>query len=332
MSRLARWRTPIAFAMLILVVLWVGQNGYRQDLAILMVTYGLISLGLYSHYIMGNSMSVAYNAYVAIGGYALGILCVRTDLSMFLALPIGIVISAAVAVLLGLTTYKLSGFYLAAVTLLFGEAFAAWLVDSTGITGGASGVTLTRELTVFGSEVTRQHLVIAALATLFLAAWGLDRLRTSPFGIALRAKGDAPRAVESSGVSTRALTLVSLGIGAALGAVAGWYFAAVNLSMLPESVPLSVAFVALFIPFLGGYRSPWGAVVGAVVVTELTFNLTWFQDTGTLAFAVAVLVVLIFARRGLLGLLGDVLARAAGLVRREGPLPKEGRDHVQPSA
>ncbi|MFI0406019.1 branched-chain amino acid ABC transporter permease [Actinomadura sp. 3N508] len=326
MSGLSRWRTPIAFLLLILVALWVGQDGYRQDLAILMVTYGLISLGLYSHYIMGNSMSVAYNAYVAIGGYALGILCVRTDVSLFLALPIGIVISAVVAVLLGLTTHKLSGFYLAAVTLLFGEAFAAWLVDSTGFTGGPAGVTLDRGLTVFGHEATRQHLVIAALVTLFLAAWGLDRLRTSPFGIALRAKGDAVRAVESSGVSTRALTLISLGIGAALGSVAGWYFAAVNLSMLPESVPLSFAFVALFIPFLGGYRSPWGAVVGALIVTELTFNLTWFQDTGTLAFAVAVLLVLIFARRGLLGLLGDVLTR---LPRPGG---KKGRDHAESGA
>ncbi|WP_326643608.1 branched-chain amino acid ABC transporter permease [Streptosporangium sp. NBC_01755] len=326
MSRLSRWRTPIAFAVLMLVVVWVGQNGYRQDLAILMVTYGMISLGLYSHYIMGNSMSVAYNAYVAIGGYALGILCVRTNLSLFLALPIGIVISAAVAVLLGLTTYKLSGFYLAAVTLLFGEAFTAWLVDSTDLTGGPAGVVLTRGLTVFGHEVTRQQLVVAALLTLFLAAWGLDRLRTSPFGIALRAKGEAARAVESSGVSTRALTLISLGIGAALGSVGGWYFAAVNLSMLPESVPLSVAFVALFIPFLGGYQSPWGSVAGAVIVTQLTFNLTWFQDTGTLAFAVAVLLVLIFARRGLLGLLDDVLAGLTRLGR------KEGRDHVQPGA
>lgn len=323
-ASLLRWKTPVAFLLMLLALFWVGDDGYRQDLAILTVTYGLISLGLYSHFIMGNSLSIAYNAYVAIGGYAMGILCVRTDLSLVLALPIGIVVSAAVAIGLGLTTHKLSGFYLAAVTLLFGEAFEAWLVDSTGFTGGPSGLALDRPLMVFGHEVTRGEVVIAAVVVLFLTAWALDRLRIAPFGIALRAKGEAARAVESSGISTRALTLLSLGLGAAMGSVAGWFFAAANLSILPESVPLSVAFIAVFIPFLGGDRSPWGAVLGAVIVTQLTFNLTFFQDTGTLAFAVAVLLVLVLAPRGLLGLLSSAWKLIRGLAVRS----QTGAGHV----
>ncbi|RGC66155.1 leucine/isoleucine/valine transporter permease subunit [Micromonospora sp. MW-13] len=308
----------ISGALLILAITWVGTDGYRQDLAVLTVTYGLIGLGLYSHFIMGDSLSIAYNAYAAIGGYALGLVATRTGWPLLVSLPLGIVAAVLISVLLGLATRRLNGFYLAAVTLLFSEAFQAWLIDADGVTGGAEGVILTRSISVFGAELGRDQIVVIALVLMWLIALLLSRLRRSPFGVALRAKAQASVAVEAAGVPVTALTLISLSIGAAIGSLAGAVFTTANLSILPESIPVSVAFLAVFIPFLGGRSSPWGVVIGALLVTELTFNLNFFQGSGTLLFAVAVVAVLIFAPEGLIGLARDLTGRLVGAVNRGG--------------
>lgn len=309
----------VSLVALLLAIGWVGTDGYRQDLAILTVTYGLIGLGLYSHFVMGDSLSIAYNAYAAIGGYSLGLIAARTGWPLLVSVPLGIVVAVVIAVLLGLATRRLSGFYLAAVTLLFGEAFQAWLIDADGFTGGAEGVIVTRPTVVFGIEFDRDRIVVVALVTLWLVAIAMSRLRRSPYGVALRAKGQAAVAVEAAGVPVNLLTLISLGIGGAIGAIAGSIFTAANLSILPESIPLSVAFLAVFIPFLGGRSSPWGVVIGALLVTQLTFNLNFFQGSGTLLFAVAVVAVLIFAPEGLIGLGRGLLVRADALRRRRAP-------------
>ncbi|WP_405105504.1 branched-chain amino acid ABC transporter permease [Micromonospora sp. NBC_01405] len=308
----------ISGVLLILAITWVGTDGYRQDLAVLTVTYGLIGLGLYSHFIMGDSLSIAYNAYAAIGGYALGLVAARTGWPLLVSLPLGIAAAVLISVLLGLATRRLNGFYLAAVTLLFSEAFQAWLVDADGVTGGAEGVILTRSLSVFGAELDRDRIVVIALVLMWLIALLLSRLRRSPFGVTLRAKAQAAVAVEAAGVPVTALTLISLGIGAAIGSLAGAVFTTANLSILPESIPVSVAFIAVFIPFLGGRSSPWGVVIGALLVTQLTFNLNFFQGSGTLLFAVAVVAVLIFAPEGLIGLARSLTGRLVGAVNRGG--------------
>ncbi|MEV4141269.1 branched-chain amino acid ABC transporter permease [Dactylosporangium sp. NPDC049742] len=305
-------------ALLVLAITWVGTDGYRQDLAVLTVTYGLIGLGLYSHFIMGDSLSIAYNAYAAIGGYAMGLVATRTGWPLLVSLPLGIVAAVLISVALGLATRRLNGFYLAAVTLLFGEAFQAWLIDAHDVTGGAEGVILTRSISVFGAQLGRDEIVIVALVLMWLITLLLSRLRRSPFGVALRAKGQAAVAVEAAGVPVTALTLISLSIGAAIGSLAGAVFTTANLSILPESIPLSVAFLAVFIPFLGGRSSPWGVVIGALLVTQLTFNLNFFQGSGTLLFAVAVVAVLIFAPEGLIGVARGLTGRLVGAVNRGG--------------
>jgi branched-chain amino acid transport system permease protein len=120
-----------------LILLWVGFDGYRQTLVTTTATYALIALGMYVPYLMAGSLSMAYGAYAGIGGYAVGLLSTKTGLPLALAWLIGPLVAAAVAVVLGLVTRRLSGFFLAAVTLLFGMAFSAWLVDAEGISGGS---------------------------------------------------------------------------------------------------------------------------------------------------------------------------------------------------
>jgi branched-chain amino acid transport system permease protein len=302
LSQRRRWvETLSTLVLALLAIAYVRGNVYLEDVAILVATYSMIALGLYVPFIMGGALSMSYNAYLGIGAYAVAVIASKTGLGFGWALPIGMVLSAGVAVLLGLATRRLSGFFLASVTVLFGIAFTTWLIDSGGLTGGGAGIPAFPNPVVFGLKLDHTILVSVAVLLVWVVAVLLTRLRRSPFGVAVRASRRASVAVEASGIRISAIVLVSLALGAIIASLGGSMFALVNNSVIPESFAIDIVFLTVFTPLLGGQDTPWGAVLGAFLVVLFTFELTMFKETGTLLFALAVLVVLVAAPRGLLG-------------------------------
>jgi branched-chain amino acid transport system permease protein len=152
--------------------------------------------------------------------------------------------------------------------------------------------------------MTRSDLVYALLVLVLLTGILVDRLRKSSFGLAQRAARDVPVAVEAAGVRVPTLNLVALALGGALASLGGSVFVVFNQAINPETFTLSIVFLALFMPLLGGQSTAWGAVVGALLVVQFTFNLEAMAETGTLMFTLAVFVVLLVAPKGVLGYLG----------------------------
>lgn len=300
-------RVPGSFGLLcgvvgaVLILLWVGGDGYRQTLITTTATYALIALGMYVPYLMAGSLSMAYGAYAGIGGYAVGLLSARTGLPIVLAWIAGPVVAAAVAVLLGLATRRLSGFFLAAVTLLFGMAFTALLVDAEGLSGGSGGIGSLRKLDLFGWQPSHYEVVIGSVVIVCAIAFLLDRLRMSPWGVIVRTMRDAPRAVEAAGVRVPVMNLVALALGAGIAAVGGGLFTYSAGSVTPDTFTLNLVFLAIFMPLIGGSMTPWGAVLGAVIAVELTLNFPVIQTSGTLILALGVLVILLLAPQGVIG-------------------------------
>ena len=94
--RAPRGWQPLALAAAAAVVLlvWVGSNGYRQDLGVLAATYALIALGMYVPFVMAGSLSLAYSAYAGIGAYAVGVVSRDTGWPLWVAWLVAPVISA----------------------------------------------------------------------------------------------------------------------------------------------------------------------------------------------------------------------------------------------
>jgi branched-chain amino acid transport system permease protein len=300
--RASAWIEPIlTLALALVAVFAVRGNPYLEAVALLTCTYAFIALGMYLPFIMGGALSMAYNAYLGVGAYALALIATQTGWSLAWSLPIGMLIAAATAVVLGLATRRLSGFYLAAVTLLFGIAFTTWLIDAESVTGGSGGIQGLRVPSLSGSPMSNSTLVSVTILVVWLVALALSRLRNSPFGVAVRASRRAAIAVESCGIRVSTLTLVSLALGAMVASIGGSLFAVVNHAILPESFAVDLVFLCIFMPLLGGQDRPWGAVLGAILVVTFTFQLTFFKETGSLFFSLAVLLVLVAAPRGVLG-------------------------------
>lgn len=321
----ARWRgrswSEAGFTALVvlLVVLWMGDNDYRASTVVLTAMYALTALGMYVPFMMGGWLSVAYSAYLAAGAYAVAIVGNFTSLPLILAFLLAFAASAIMAAVLGYLTRRISGFYLAAVTLLFAIAFQSWLRSGSGIPGGTATISGLREARLGGVVLETRGLALVALVVSWLVAILLSRLRRSTLGIAVRAQREAPLAVEASGVSITVLKLVTLAAGAGIASVGGGLFALSNRAIDPDAITLDIVFLATFMPLLGGGASPWGAVVGAVLITEFTFNLPIVGDSGSLLFALLMLLVLVLAPQGLLGVAASLARWARALFERWGP-------------
>lgn len=308
-----RWEVASTVIAAGLFILFGIRNGHSTDLAFLVICYGFLALGMYVAFNLCGSLSMGYNAYFAVGAYSVAVLWDRAPEWIWLSLPLALVISAILAGILGYLTRKLSGFHLAVATLMFGIATQRWLVNTTDLTGGANGLGGFGAPDIFGIGTGRQQLLVMATIVVWLVAFGISLIRGSAVGIAWRVQRESSIAAESSGVSTIWMRLLALMIGASIASIGGIVLSLANGFVVPESFPVSVVFLVLFMPLLGGTGSPWGALVGAAIVVFLTVGFTSFDMPGALTFALFTLVVLIVAPKGILGVAGQVLDRVKGV-------------------
>lgn len=293
----------------VVLLSWAGGDLYRGSLLITFLTYALIALGMYVPFVLAGSLSLAYSAYAATGAYAVAICSHSRGWPLWVGMLIAPPVAAVVAVLLGAVTRRLSGFYLGAVTLLFAEAFIQLLGHLT-VTGGATGIVNLPVLSFGGWEPSEQQMVLMASILTVVVTFALDRLRRAPWGVIVRISNEVPIAVDTAGVSVATLNLVALGIGAAIASLGGAIFTAYNGAVNPDTFGVNVIFLAIFMPLIGGVVSPWGCVLGAAIVVDLTLNVDALSSSGTLLVALCVLVILVVFPRGLLGFVLSLGRRA----------------------
>lgn len=284
------------------VLIWVGANGYRQTLLVTAATYSLIALGMYVPFVLAGSLSLAYGAYASIGGYSVALISTKTGAPLWVGWLVGPLVAAVAAAILGLATRRLSGFYLVAVTLLFSEAFQHYMSNSS-LAGGDAGLARFRALDLFGWHPSFNDLIVVTAVLVCVVAFLLNRLRLSPWGMVVRSMREVPAAVEAAGARVPTLSLVALAIGAGVGALGGALFTQMVGSIQPGTFTLNIVFLAIFMPIIGGSGTPWGAVLGALIVVELTLNLPSLHTSGTLLVALGVLAIMLLAPKGVLGYL-----------------------------
>ena len=105
------------------------------------------------------------------------------------------------------------------------------------------------------------------------------------------------------------MKLVALGIGGAIAAFGGAIFTTATSVITPDTYTLNVIFLTIFMSLLGGQGTPWGPILGAALVVELTFNVPFLEASGTLLVAVVVLGVMLVAPTGVLGMLNSARLR-----------------------
>ena len=222
------------------------------------------------HFMMGPGglHSFGHAAYFGLGAYAAALVLTRLHLPMELALLIAPFCAAAGAVLFGWFCVRLSGVYLAMLTLAFAQIVWAIIFQWDDVTGGSNGLVGIWPADWAASPTAFYYLALAASVTGVLL---LRRALFAPFGFALRAGRDSPLRAEAIGIDVKRMQWGAFAIAGWFCGLAGALFAFSKGSISPEAISIGRSVDGLVMVMLGGLQTLSGPLVGAAV-------LTWLQD------------------------------------------------------
>ncbi|MDH4870036.1 branched-chain amino acid ABC transporter ATP-binding protein/permease [Pseudomonas sp. BN515] len=246
--------------------------------------YTLVVLGLVLLTGVGGMTSFGQAAFVGLGAYTSAYLTTVQDLpgwlawasaSPWLTLLVGLVLTGAVALLLGALTLKLSGHYLPLGTIAWGLSLY-YLFGTLESLGGHTGVSGLPSISLFGWELNKGEEIYYLIWAVMLCAMLITQnLLDSREGRAIRALKGGQLMAESMGVNTFRAKMVIFLISALFAAVSGWLYAHTQRFVNPTPFGLHMGIDYLFMALIGGVASVWGALLGAGVLTMLK---QWLQD------------------------------------------------------
>ncbi|HET9917847.1 MAG TPA: branched-chain amino acid ABC transporter permease [Candidatus Binatia bacterium] len=260
----------------------------------------LLALSIYLTLACGL-LTVANAAFMGIGAYTAALFSLHSGLPFYLSLLCGAMLPAAVALLLGPPTLRLSGVYLAMATLAFGEIVRIFLLNSESLTGGALGLN--------GIPQHTQWFDVAAIVA--AALYILLRFAGSRIGRIMTAICQDEVATELMGLNVRAYKLFAFALGAGLAGLAGALNAHFTFFISPNEYGFDRGVEILAMGVLGGSGSPWGAVIGGVLITLLPELLRGLGDYRPLINGVILIVIILYSPKGIWDLTRFVRAKPA---------------------
>ncbi len=237
--------------------------------------YSIVAVGLVLLTGVGGLTSFGQAAFVGLGAYATGYLTTAFAVSPWLTLLIGLAITAAVALLLGFLTLRLSGHYLPLGTIAWGISLY-FLFGNLEFLGGHTGLTGIPPIELLGMKLDtgRQFYYLIWLALLG-SVLATQNLLDSREGRAIRALKGGGLMAESMGVNTARTKIVIFLIAALYACISGWLYAHLQRFVNPTPFGLHIGIEYLFMAVVGGAAHVWGALLGAGVITVLK---QWLQD------------------------------------------------------
>ncbi|MCB8880696.1 ATP-binding cassette domain-containing protein [Acidisoma cellulosilytica] len=274
-------------------------HNYIVDVALTIVTYGILALGLNIVVGYAGLLDLGYAAFFAIGAYTTSLLETLTGLNFWETLPFSIVFAGIAGIVIGYPTLRLRSDYLAIVTLGFGEIVRI-IATNLDITGGPNGIYGINPANFFGHDLTAPKAVYT-LALVFLVGVLIlvIRLGQSRLGRAWTSLREDEAAAEAVGVPTLRVKMLAYVIGALIGGLGGSLFAARFGAIDPTSFTYAQSVSILIIVVLGGRGSIPGVLVGAIVVAGLPEALRFLHNWREFIFAVALIILMLVRPQGL---------------------------------
>jgi ABC-type branched-subunit amino acid transport system permease subunit len=307
---------------------FITNEGNLFRYGLITIIYALLAIGLNVVVGFAGLLDLGYVAFFGFGAYLYGIMASGHSghhLQAEIAVPIVVVSTALLGLLLGLTSWRLLGDYLAIVTLFFLQAFVIFVNNANGglndfsypfvgkvdLTGGANGLDQIDPLNWFGFKITTTRgyyfYTLIALALVMTMLFFVNSSRT---GRAWRALREDPLAAEVMSTPVNRLKLLAFMFGAAVAGFTGTIFGAVQSGAFPGDYDVGLLITIYAIVILGGLGSIGGVVIGALIVNGAPELLRSSSNARFLFYGVIVLAVLFAMRpwyRSLVVLAGTVL-------------------------
>jgi branched-chain amino acid transport system permease protein len=300
---------PIFFLMVALLPV-VLTSGYKLNVMVFAGIHVLLALGL--NLVMGytGQVSLGHAAFYGVGAYGSGVLTTKLGMDPWLAAMAALGISMVIALAIGIPSLHLQGYYLGVATLGFGIILHIVFIEMAWLTGGPSGLVGIPELSIFGVPINtdlRYYMLVWLVVGITLV--GAFRLVDSRLGRALRAIGADETAATLSGINAWATKVQIFVIAAGIASLGGSLYAHYITFLSPDSFGFMFSVELIVMVVVGGTRSIWGSVVGAVLLTVLPEYLRVLKDYDVLVYGAIVIIVVMWAPLGIAGLTRRAFAR-----------------------
>jgi branched-chain amino acid transport system ATP-binding protein len=269
--------------------------GYYGYLLGMLATTALVGVGLNVLLGLAGEVSLGQAGFLALGAYGVGILTTKAGLGFWEALPLAVLLVAAISAVLSIPALRVTGPYLAMVTIAFGFIVESVSVEWQNLTGGASGLAgIPAPFSTGGTALLACGLCALALVSFYYFV-------QSPLGLAMQATASAPAAARSIGIGPLPVRTVAFVLAAAAAGLAGGLQAALTGFIAPSSFPFSQSILFLLVVVLGGAGRTLGPLLGAAFVVLLPEALASLAEYRLLVFGAGLLVVLWLAPGGIAG-------------------------------
>jgi branched-chain amino acid transport system permease protein len=274
-------------------------------------TYAIAVLGMVVVLGYTGQINLAQAAFFGFGAYGVALGTVAYGLSFWLSLAIGIGIAGVAGGILGMTTLRLGGHYLAMITISFQQIFDLVAVNWIEVTRGPDGIAGIGRPSLFGYELSddRAYLLLCSLLlyAMMAAVWYLPQTR---LGRAMRGVRENELAAEVVGVHTLRTKIIAFTLSAALGGAGGGLYAGGFAYISPDNFNFQRAVEFLSMVLLGGVQSPFGGVLGTTLLIllpewlkEMPPSLQFIKDVYLAIYGLAVILIMVFMPEGIWGLL-----------------------------
>jgi branched-chain amino acid transport system permease protein len=300
-------RALLGLAIAAALALPLFGDAYAVKVATEVLVFALAAFSL--NFLVGNGgiVSFGHAAYFGLGAYAAGLLVTKGGVPMEPALVAAPLAGGLFAALFGFFVVRLSGIYLAMLTLAFAQIAYAVCFQWVEVTGGDNGVVGVWPSAWASSRQVYFYLVAACAITAILA---LRHVIYAPFGATLRAARDSEQRADAIGIDVRTHRWLGFTLAGAAAGLAGGLYAFSKGSIDPTTlgIPMSVDFLAMIL--LGGIQTVMGAVVGAAAFHAIKDVFMPLTDSWRFFLGASIIALVLIFPRGLGGAWGALRARA----------------------
>ena len=272
--------------------------------------------GVYAIVAVGNNLLLSHAGLVSLGqggllcfgAYAAGF-AMRAGIPWYGALPISMTVAGLVGLAVGLPALRLSGHYLALVTLAFALASEELIIVLQEYTGGVSGMPVTSGV----ASPLVNYEVLAGLLCLLLISQNL--LLSSRLGRSLRLVRDSERAAAAAGINVAGTKLIAFVYSGVLAGIAAPFFVSATQYLTPGMFDLWLSVNLLVAVVLGGMNRPLAAAAGAIFIAVLIQVSASYHGLAPIIFGSCVLLFLLTTRGSALGVLQNLTTRLRSALR-----------------
>jgi branched-chain amino acid transport system permease protein len=294
---------------LVLLPVYVEITGSRFLLTlftrIVILALAAVSLNLILGY--GGMMSFGHAAYLGIGGYSVGILAFEGVTSGFVQWPVALLVSALFALVIGALSLRTRGVYFIMITLAFAQ-MAYYIVAGLARYGGDDGLTIEKRSQFFPplNLSNKMQFYYLCLALLFASIYLVWRIVNSRFGLAVQGARSNDTRMRAIGFPTYRYKLTCFVIAGTLCGLSGALLANHTDFVSPAMMYWTRSGDLIIMVVLGGMGSTFGPLFGAVALLVLEEVLSGITEYWQIILGPLLLLVVLFARGGIDGLLGKV--------------------------